>query len=385
MKKYGTTRFVPLLLIVILLSSILSACSESQTGAVVGQAKAESKKQGDFIIGFSNGYIGNTWRAQFVENFEKEAKKYKEAGLIKNYEIANSNNDVSKQLTQLNTMINSGVDALMIDPVSAASIGPIVKKAKEKGILVVITNDPAAYPGTYAVIGNNDAFWRIQTQWLVDKLKGKGNIVQINGLPGNTADIIRQDAAKDVLSTAPGIKTLASVPGKWSESEAQSVMTTLLSTHGNIDGILEQDVMAEGVLRAYENAGKTPPLMTGDYTFGFLRKWQNNPDLESIAVPYAPGVVGDALGITIRLLQGKEVKDDSLQPNPLDKSLKNTIFIDPPYVVTKQAEPNAKWMKGLRFTKAIGLEEALKLGEGKSDTASLDASLKPEQLDMYFK
>ncbi|WP_067928663.1 ABC transporter substrate-binding protein [Alicyclobacillus shizuokensis] len=342
-------------------------------------------KKSGFVIGFANGYFGNTWRSQFVQDVKNAAKPLEADGTIKSLQVANSNADVSQQINQLNTMINSGVDALMIDPVSATSLGPIIAKAKAKGILVVITNDPAAYSGTYAVVGNNDAFWRIQAEWIAKQLKGKGQIVEITGLSGNTADTIRQNAAKDVLSKYPNIKVLASVPGKWDEATAQSSMSTLLSTYKNIDGILEQDVMAEGVLRAYEDANATPPVMTGDYTFGFLRKWKSMPNLNSIAVSYAPGVGADALEFTIDLLKGKKLKSDSLQANPLNPNLKNTILIDPPYVVTKDANPNAPWMKNLKFTKSISLEEAVKLGQGKSDGAALDAFLTQKQVDSFFQ
>lgn len=368
------------ILLATLLVFVTSACGSNSNTQQFGNGKEKG-----FVIGFANGYFGNTWRSQFVENIQKEAEKYKKDGTIKELKIANSNADVQQQLNQLNSMINAGVDALMINPVSAKSLGPVIAKAKAKNILVVITNDPAAYEGTYAVIGNNDAFWRIQAEWIAQKLNQKGNIVQINGLPGNTADQLRQEAAKDVLKKYPGIKILSSVPGKWDQSVAQQSMSTLLSTYNNIDGILMQDVMTEGVLRAYENAGKKPPIMTGDYTFGFLRKWQKMPDLESIAVSYAPGVSADALNVTVNLLKGKKIKEEVLQPNPLDKNLKNTIQIDPPYVVTKNKESNAPWLKGLKFTKAISLEEAIQLGKGKPDGASLDATLTQEQIDSFFE
>jgi ribose transport system substrate-binding protein len=368
----------------------LAACGNSQSSTSTNSSTTQtsnnaSKKTSGFVVGFANGYIGNTWRGQFVDDFKNAAEKYKQAGILKDYQIVNCNADVTQQLNQINTLISQGVDALMIDPVSATSLGPVIQKAKAQGILVVIANDPAAYDGVYSVIGNNDAFWRIQTKWLAEQLKGKGNIVEVTGLPGNTADTLRVDAAKDVLSKNPGIKVLASAPGKWSQSEAQSVMSTFISTYKNFDGILEEDVMAEGVLRAYETAGLKPPVMTGDYTFGFLNKWAQMPDLNSIGVPYAPGVSADVLGVTIGLLQGKQVKDEVLQPNPMNKSMKNAIYIDPPYVVTKDGDQNASWMEGYKLTKAIKLSDAIKLGAGKASTAALDATLDQSSIDSFFK
>jgi ribose transport system substrate-binding protein len=319
-----------------------------------------------------------------VENFEKRAEELKKEGIISEYIIANTDNDVTEQMNQLNSMINRGVDALIIDPVSPTSLTSVVARALQQDILVVISNDPAAYEGTWAVVGNNYSWFEIQTKWLAQKLNGKGNIVRIDGVSGNAADTLRLQAAADVLEDYPEINILASAPGGWSQSEAQSIMSTFLSSYDNIDGILMQDVMAEGVLRAYENAGKEPPIMTGDYTFSFLRKWADS-DIDTIGVPYAPGISVDGLNVTIGLLQGKKIKEEYLQGNPMDETLKNTIMIDPPYVVTNEGDQNASWMEGYDFTKAITVEEAVNLGEGLPGTAALDASLSQSQINEFFE
>lgn len=357
-----------------------AAADASDADAVDASSDGEG-----FVIGYANGYIGNTWRSQMVENFETKAEELKAAGIIKDYTIANTDNDVTEQMNQLNTMINDGVDALIIDPVSPTSLTSVVAKAKEKGILVVISNDPAAYEGTVAVVGNNYSWFEIQTKWIAEKLSGKGDIVMIDGVSGNAADTLRKQAAADVLANYPDIKVLGSAPGNWSQADAQSVTSTFLSSYENIDGILTQDVMAEGVLRAYETADKKVPIMTGDYIFSFLRKWAEDDSIDTIGVPYAPGISVDSLNVTIRLLQGKEIDEKYLSPNPMDESLVNAIMIDPPYVVTNEGDQDAPWMEGYDFTKAISIDEAVALGEGKPETAALDAWLSDEQIDAFFK
>lgn len=360
--------------------------SNSKSSDVVTSitASKSSKKEG-FVIGFSNGYFGNTWRSQLVENFETSAKSYKDQGIIKDYIVSNTKSDPTEQNNQINAMIDAGVDALMIDAAAPNSIKSVVDKALEAGILVVITNDPAAYKNTIAVCGNNTTWQEIQTKWLVEKLNGKGDIVEITGEPGNAADTLRQDANKKILKDYPDIKVMTSVPGKWSQTEAQSVMTTILSSYDKIDAVLTQDVMGEGIIKAYESAGKELPIMTGDYTKSFLQKWSKNPNLDSIGVPYAPGISATALDITIKLLQGKTLKDEYLKPNPMDESLVNTILVDPPYVVTKEGDQNASWMNGLVGTKAITLDEALKIMNDLPETAALDGHLSMEEVDTFFK
>ena len=360
------------------------APTEEASGEEEGKTPASDQGDG-FVVGFSNGYWGNTWRAQMIEDFEKQAEKYKTEGILSDYMVSNTNSDAAEQLNQINAMIDAGVDAIMIDAVSPTTIRSAVERAKKEGILVVITNDPAAYEGTICVCGDNYSWQQIQAKWLVEQLGGKGDIVVISGVAGNSADTFRQKANDDVLSAYPDIKILASAPGSWSQTEAQSVMTTFLSSYDKIDAVLEQDVMGEGVLKAYENAGKELPVMTGDYTKSFLQKWSELPDLNTIGVSYAPGNAVPALDVTVRLLQGKTIKEEVLEPNPMDENLVNTIMLDPPYVITREAQPDAVWMEGLSGTKAISLDEALEMMKDQADTAGVDGWISEEEEDALFE
>ena len=60
-----------------------------------------------------------------------------------------------------------------------------------------------------------------------------------------------------------------------------------------------------------------------------------------------------ALDVTVRLLQGKTLREEILEPNPMDENLVNTIMLDPPYVITREVEEDAPWMEGLTGTQAI--------------------------------
>ena len=67
----------------------LMAVSMSSVCAYAKDEEKEAKTEG-FYIGLSNGYWGNTWRAQMVEDFENKAEEYKEEGIISDYMISNS-------------------------------------------------------------------------------------------------------------------------------------------------------------------------------------------------------------------------------------------------------------------------------------------------------
>ncbi len=193
MKKTIVFVLVALMVLVAFTGCAQKPSSDAGETATPAPAETDNGQQpaddGGFVIGYANGYIGNTWRSQMVDNFQQKAEELKQAGVIKDYTIANTDNDVTEQMNQLNSMINDGVDALIIDPVSPTSLTSVVAKAQEKGILVVISNDPAAYEGTYAVVGNNYSWFEIQTKWIAEKLGGEGDIVMIDGVSGNAADV----------------------------------------------------------------------------------------------------------------------------------------------------------------------------------------------------
>jgi ribose transport system substrate-binding protein len=384
-------RTIALIVCIVMVISLLTACASSPTTTTAGTAEIETQATAagatkGYKIGFANGYFGNTWRAQFVSDFEKAATAYKEAGIISDFTIANTDNDSTEQINQINAMLNNGIDALLICPVSPTAVKSVVDRAKEMGVKVVIANDPAAYEGTYCVAGNNYAWFDIQCKWMAEKINGSGNLVYVSGVPGNAADTLRTKAMEDVFAKYPNIKVLANAPGKWSQTEAQSVMTTMISTYGDqITGVLTQDVMAEGIIKAYANAGKPTPIMTGDSVKSFFKVWKDTPGLDSIGVPYAPGVIVTALDITLGLLDGKTFKDGVLEANPMDEKLINTIYVDPPYVVTNDGDQSASWMTGYDNTKAITLDKALEILADAPDTQSLDGWFDQSAVDALFK
>ena len=373
-----------------MVAGVLTGCggSSSDNSSSAGSDAAETQTTGNadgFTIGFSLGYWGNTWRSQTLQDFEDRANEYKEEGILADYMVANTSGDASEQLNQLNAMIDAKVDALMINPASPTAIKPAIDKALAGGIKVIIFDNPAAFENTYCVAGDNYTWQKIQDEWLCAQLGGKGNIVKITGVAGNSCSQLREQADDDVLANYPDISVLASTPGNWSETDAQSIMTTYLSSFDNIDGVLLQDVMAEGVLQAYENAGKEPKIMIGDYTKSFFLKWKENSELNTIGCSYAPGISRVALDFTVNLLQGMEVDEDQLLPNPMDESLVNTLMFAPPYVVTNEGDQNAPWMEGLNNTKAITVDEALEILGDAADTAALDGWMEKEAVDAWFK
>ncbi|MFT3988904.1 ABC transporter substrate-binding protein [Aestuariivirga sp.] len=338
-----------------------------------------------FKIGFSNGYIGNAWRAQHVADVEAVAKELKDAGVVSDVTIVNSTSGAAGQIAQINSLLAQGIDALVINPVSGEPLKPIVERAVQSGVLVVVADNPLALDDVLNVSLDHTQYWGIETEWLIDAIGGKGNIVAIEGLAGNTANDWRVKARDEVLAKNPDIKLLASVPGGWDQAQAREAMSGLLTAHGDaINGVLIQEVMNEGVIRAFKAAGAPLRPLTGDYVLSYLKLWKDNPELKTMTVANPPGIGADALRIAVELLKGGKLDTSKLVPNPLNPKTSNTILISEPYVVEREANTSRAWCS--KQTKCISLDDALKMLDGQPDNTSLDGALTQDEVkSLYFK
>ncbi|MCR6497403.1 ABC transporter substrate-binding protein [Shinella sp. CPCC 101442] len=337
-----------------------------------------------FTIGVSNGFIGNAWRAQFVADIEAVAAELKADGDVKDVIVVNSTSGANGQITQINSLLSRGIDALVINPVSGEALKPVVARAVAAGVLVVVVDNPLDMPDVLNVPLDHTQYWGIETQWLVETLNGKGNIVAIEGLAGNTANDWRVRARDEVLAKNSDVKLLASVPGQWDQATAREAMTGLLAAHDNIDGVLIQEVMPEGAIRAFTAAGVPLKPMTGDYVHSYLKYWKDTPELLSVVVANPPGVGADALRIATELLRGNTLNTEALVANPINPSYKNTIVVPEPYVIEREANTGRNWCT--ETTKCISLDEALKLLDGKPDNYSIDSFMSADGIRKhYFK
>lgn len=339
-----------------------------------------------FSIGMCTANFGNSWCAQYVDDFTTRAEEYKAEGLISDYQIATVQSDLTDQINKCIAMINSGIDALLIWCVSETGVKSIVDLALANDVLVIICNESAAYEGTYNVCGSCYHQLHILTNWLAEQLPNGGKLVYISGIDGFAGNEQRNQAIRDVLANYPDIEIIAQAPGNWSNSDAQAVMTTFLSTYGGqFDALLAQDVMGDGILAAYKNADVEPTLLTGDNSKNFLKAWKSYDNMNSCTVSYDPGNVVTCLDVAINLLQGKTFKDGILEPNTSDPNLINAVVVNPYYCVTREGDQNAVWLADYPTTEALTLDKALEMLADKEDTACLDGYLDRAVVESWFE
>ena len=177
-----------------------------------------------------------------------------------------ANNDVSTQASQVDSLINQGVAAIIVVPVQADSLAPQVASAKAKNIPLLAVNAALDTPDLAGNVQPDDvAAGEQEMQMMADKLGGRGNIVVLQGPLGGSGEINRGKGIDNVLAKYPDIKVLAKDTANWKRDEAVNKMKNWISSFGpQINGVVAQnDDMGLGALQALKEADRTDVPIVG--------------------------------------------------------------------------------------------------------------------------
>lgn len=327
-----------------------------------GEAKGGAAK--GFVVGLSNGPFTHSWRVQMAESLQQQFEAYREKGWVSKLIVQNAGPDVNTQIAQIRNLIASKVNLILINPNSATALTPVIKEAQAAGILCIIYDQPIANTPCLNVYMNQDWWMGPVTEWLCKAVNGKGNIVYISGIADQPGNIARDQSADKVLAKYPGVKVLAKANGNWDQAAAQQVMTDLIGSFPNIDGVLTQDGMTLGILRAFEAAGRKAPPVSGETQVAFIKEWKKMKDASgysTFGVENSPGAVCTSLGIGVRLLQGKKLKAD--------------VF----------ASPNTIWTKPVLFVDDKNIDEVYNKYKDVADSYYVNTWYSEAQIDALFQ
>ncbi|HOW63088.1 MAG: ABC transporter substrate-binding protein [Candidatus Contendobacter sp.] len=212
-------------------------------------------------VGVTMGNMGNPF---FVTLAKGAAEKAKELGGDKvKITVDSADDDLGKQTNQIDNFIAAQVDLILLNPVHPEGIMPAVMRAKEANIPVIAVD--AAAEGVNAMItSNNVQAGEKACQFIVDRLKGKGDVVIIDG-PPVTAVTDRIKGCKAVFAKNPGIKILSdNQNGRGSREGGLETMTNLLTAFPKIDAVFAiNDPTGTGADLAARQAKRTEFFITG--------------------------------------------------------------------------------------------------------------------------
>jgi ribose transport system substrate-binding protein len=228
-------------------------------------------------VGMSDLFGGNSWRKITRAEFEDEASKCPN---IEKTFYTDGQNNPQKQISDINGLVAQGVDVLVVNDLGPSAL-PTLRKAMAAGVTVVpFIANPGGTPGTdYTAYVAEDvkAYGKALADWTVKALGGKGNVVVLGGLTGNSYSQAVYDAAKQAL--ADSNMTLLNSDGyivtNWDPGETQKVVAGLLTKYPEIDGIIsDYGGGSVGGIRAFLAADRPLPVWSANDSNEFACLWQ---------------------------------------------------------------------------------------------------------------
>jgi ribose transport system substrate-binding protein len=161
-------------------------------------------------------------------------------------------------VADVENFLRQGVNLLMISPNEAKPLTAIVRTAYERGVPVVVI-DRAVEGEAYTVFigADNRLIGREAGAFIGELLGGKGDIVEIKGLPGSTPARDRSEGMREAIAAFPGIHIIHEPVANWLREEALTQMEIALTAHPHIDLVYaHNDPMAVGAYLAAKAKGR---------------------------------------------------------------------------------------------------------------------------------
>ena len=239
-------RRLPILILLALCSIatlMLTSCHQEKNRILIGVSQCSDDE----------------WRTQMNKEIAREALFYPGVTV----EIRSAHDDNQKQIADIEYFMDEGADLIVVAPNEAEAIAPVIEKAYDRGIPVVLVDRKIDSDHYTAYIGadNYDMGHQIGT-YIANRLHGKGNIVELTGLKGSTPARDRHRGLVDALSDEPGIRIVATADAGWFQQSAEQSFDSILARQPHIDLVFaHNDRMASGAHEAAVREGRADEML----------------------------------------------------------------------------------------------------------------------------
>lgn len=334
---------VHVLMAAALLGTMMTACSSGSGEPTTEALKTEASKTeasttteapaaaGGFKVASHNAIIeGNAYRAVYEDQMTEAAQAAKAAGLISEFNSFVANNDPAIEAQQIEQTINEGYDIIIVNPIAASGLDSLINKASEAGITYVNADCVYDSDKIMNVVVDQEAWATIQADFVVETLGKGGKVVQFNGVDGNSASEIRNEAWVKTLSEG-GLEIVKTVAHNWNDVESKQLMSEIIASGLEFDGIINQEA-ANGIMDAIQEANiEYPGCITSSEEIAWIRRIakvnESEEVLPFIVVENPPGIGATALSIALNMRQGSELDPAKLKGD-------NAIYYTPQWIMT---------------------------------------------------
>jgi ribose transport system substrate-binding protein len=263
-------------------------------------------KEGPYRIALANGYIANTWRIQMIQTAKAYASQPEVAAKLKEFKVISTGEDVPAQISAINNFIDSGYDAIVVNAQNPTAFGPVIRRAKEAGVVLVAFDNILDTEDAINVNVDQHGLGVLWANWLAKHLPDGGKILEVRGVAGTSVDTDRHNGIHETFSSTGKNWEVVEVFGKWDDPTAQKATADAIAVHNKFDGITAQGGDT-GVVQAMIDA-KHPFVPFGGETENGFRKFCSAHSAEGLKCSSAgsgPAQVAVAIKTAIAALEGQ--------------------------------------------------------------------------------
>lgn len=296
----------------------LAACTgnspaESGTTSAAAAATTAGAAPGTPVtIGFSAPAADHGWIAAITTNAKNQAATFGDVTL----EAVEGSNDVNQQISQVQTLIDKKVDALVILPFDGNALTEIGITAMEAGIPVINLDRIFASPrGSRTWIGGDNYGMGVAAgRYIGEQLKAKGVsspvIGEVQGIANLQLTQERSTGFKDALATY-GFSVTRQVSAEFTVESGQKVTADLLQAAPKLDAVWNHDDdQGIGVLAAIEQAGRNEFFMVGGAgSRNAMDLIKADSGVLKCTVTYPPSMASSAINLARLVAQGNGMSD----------------------------------------------------------------------------
>ena len=277
-------------------------------GLLATTTVAETKKLNS--VALTVGDLGNPFFVQIAHGAEAKAKQINDK--VK-FTSLSSNYDVNNQTNQIDNFISSNVNLILLGAADSKGIAPAVMRAKQAGVTVVAVDVGAEGGVDATVTSNNKQAGTKDGIYVAERLKGKGQIVIVNG-PPVTAVTDRVAGFLEEINKHPDLKVISQDQNAGgSRDGGLRVMSDLLTAFPHIDAVFAiNDPTAIGCDLAAKQAQRKEFFIVGvDGSPDIVPFLKDPSSLIAATAAQDPYLMAEeAVKIGYDIIEGKKPKED---------------------------------------------------------------------------
>jgi ribose transport system substrate-binding protein len=265
-------------------------------------------KPGPYRIALANGFIANTWRIQMIKTAKAYAAQADVAAKLKEFKVVSTGEDVAAQIAAINNFIDSGYDAIVVNAQNPKAFGPVIKRAKAAGVVLVAFDNILDTEDAINVDVDQKGLGVLWANWLIKHIPNGGKILEVRGVAGTSVDTDRHNGIHETLDASGKKWEVVEVVGKWDDPTAQKATADAIAVQKHFDGFTAQGGDT-GVVQAMIDA-KHPFVPFGGETENGFRKFCGAHAKDGLVCSSAgtgPAQVAVAIKTAIDALEGNVV------------------------------------------------------------------------------